>query len=150
MFKDGKYYITLKDVECEVSKEVHEVFYQGERHDKYLVEKDQAHNVVLLNISGLEADSDQEAFSSPEPSHEEMMIAREIHDTLHKCIDLLPESERALIQAIYFDGDTDKAYGNKQGVTQQAINKQRKKILEKLRIFMDKLGSFPDLVVFFL
>lgn len=32
MFKDGKYYITLKDVDYEVSKEVHEVFYQGERH----------------------------------------------------------------------------------------------------------------------
>ena len=49
----GKYYITLKGVHYEVSQEVHDAFYQAERQERYMAEKDQSHNLVILNISGI-------------------------------------------------------------------------------------------------
>lgn len=53
MQENGKFYIALNGVKYEGSKEVHEAFYQAERKEKYMAEKDQAHNVFLLHIAAV-------------------------------------------------------------------------------------------------
>lgn len=35
------------------------------------------------------------------------MLAKELKAQLHRCIEILPKTERELIQAIYFDGMSD-------------------------------------------
>jgi len=54
MQRNGKFYITLKGVHYEVSQEVHDAYYQEERKERYMAEKDQSHNLVILNRSGRE------------------------------------------------------------------------------------------------
>ena len=54
MQQHGKYYITLKGVHYEIGQEVHDAYYQAERQEWYMAEKDQIHNLVILNISGME------------------------------------------------------------------------------------------------
>lgn len=47
MQQHGKYYITLKGVHYEVSQEVHDAYYQVERQERYMAEKDQSRNARL-------------------------------------------------------------------------------------------------------
>lgn len=68
MQQHGKYYITLKGVHYEVSQEVHDAYYQVERQERYMAEKDQSHNLVILDILGmeeLEGERNQEHLASP-------------------------------------------------------------------------------------
>ena len=57
-------------------------------------------------------------------------------------MDALPRAEKELIQAIYFDGFTEKEYAVSSGLSQQGVSYRLRKILSKLRNFMDFIGSF--------
>ena len=147
MKENGKFFIAMNGEKYEVNQEVHDAFYQEERREKYIGEKDRAHNVFVLNIAGmeeLEVECDQELLASPEPSFDDQLIAKEMKDYLHQCLQMLPRAERELINAIYFDGESETSYARRTGFSQPTVNYHRKKILAKLRILMNKLGSFSD------
>lgn len=151
MQETRKYYIFLKGAKVEVNREVYEAYYQEERKVKYITEKDKAHNVVLLNIScmeELEAECDQSFLASPEPSIDEQLASKELRNCLHHCLQLLPKADRELIQAIYFDGETEKAYAQRIGISQPGVNYQRKKILMKLRDLLKKIGGYSESFIF--
>ena len=102
----GKYYITLKGVHYEVSQEVHDAFYQAERQERYMAEKDQSHNLVILNISGmeeLEEGRNQEHLASSQHGMESELIKKEMVEHLHQCLQMLPKAERDLIYAIFYE-----------------------------------------------
>ena len=67
-------------------------------------------------------------------------MTKEIHETLHRAVAALPRAERALIQAIYFDGLTE--YAVSSGLSQQGVSYRLKKILSKLKTSMNFIGSF--------
>lgn len=100
MQQHGKYYITLKGVHYEVSQEVHDAFYQAERQERYMAEKDQSHNLVILDILGmeeLEGERNQEHLASPQHGMESQLIKKEMVEYLHQCLQMLPKAERDLI-----------------------------------------------------
>ncbi len=59
-------------------------------------------------------------------------------ETLHRCIDLLTPKEKELIQALYFQGLSERDYAEFEGVSQNAIHKRKKRILAKLKKFIEK------------
>lgn len=72
--------------------------------------------------------------------HEEAIEAKERHEALEEAMKILSTRDRNLIQAIYYSGYSEKEYAEKLGVTQQAIHKKKKKILEQLRKEMEKFS----------
>lgn len=109
---NGKYYIALHGEVHEVSREVYQAYYQGKRKEKYIYEKDQAHENHILDISGmeeLEAESNS-CLASAESSIENQLLEQELHNHLHQCLQMLPEADQTLIQAIYFSGETESSY----------------------------------------
>ena len=146
-----KHYIVVNGEKTEVSQQVYYAYYQEERKEKYIVEKDNAHNVVPLNISGMEElEASQVCFTPAVPSIEDQVALQEVQTCLHQCIASLPRAERELIQALYFEGMTEKACAKKVGISQPSVNYQRKKILAKLRIMLDKMGGYDEYPIFFL
>lgn len=138
---NGKYYIALHGEVHEVSREVYQAYYQGKRKEKYIYERDRAHENHILDISGmeeLEVESDC-CLASAQPSIDDLLLARELHNHLHQCLQMLPEADRALIQAIYFSGETESSYAEALGLTHSTINRRHKKILAKLKRFMNSL-----------
>ncbi|MDD5864803.1 MAG: sigma-70 family RNA polymerase sigma factor [Firmicutes bacterium] len=136
-----KYYISLHGEAQEVSREVYQAYYQGKRKEKYIYERDQAHENHILDISGMEELEFESGYclASAQPSIDDLLLAKELHNHLHQCLQMLPEADRALIQAIYFSGETESSYAKKIGLTQPGISKRHKKILAKLRKFMNNL-----------
>ena len=114
-----------------------------ERQERSQEEKKQRNEVLSYDALdngetvGIEAVPDLTS-----PSMEERAVTREICEKLHRAVDALPRAERELIQAIYFDGFTEKEYAVSSGLSQQGVSYRLRKILSKLRNFMDFIGSF--------
>ena len=143
MADDQKYFIRLHGKEIEVSEDVYYAYYRMERQERWQEEKKQEHDVVSYDAMdngetvGAEAIRDLEA-----PSMEELAIARELSERLRHIVADLPKAERELIQAIYFEDIPVSDYAKRIGLTHRGVNKQRKKILSKLKMLLDIMGSF--------
>lgn len=138
-----KYMIKVGGKLVEVTPDVYYAYFRMERQERWQEEKQQGHAVVSYDALddgetvGVEVVPDLTT-----PSMEEAVMTREIHEKLHRALDALPKAERELIQAIYFDGFTEKEYAVSSGLSQQGVSYRLRKILSKLRIFMNFMGSF--------
>ena len=56
-----------------------------------------------------------------------------IETEIRRVMETLDESERSLIEAVYFSKMSEKAYGEMMGVSQQAVHKRKTRILRKMR-----------------
>lgn len=59
-----------------------------------------------------------------------------ITEELHKVIGELSEDDRNLIHALYFEGCSERVYAKRIGLSQVAVHKRKKQVLEKLRNMM--------------
>lgn len=138
-----KYMIKVEGKLVEVTPDVYYAYFRMERQERWQEEKQQGHAVMSYDALddgetvGVEVVPDLTT-----PSMEEAVMTREIHEKRHRALDALPKAERELIQAIYFDGFTEKEYAVSSGLSQQGVSYRLRKILSKLRIFMNFMGSF--------
>lgn len=143
MAEKEKYIIKIQGNLIEVTPDVYYAYFRMERQERWQEEKKQEHEVMSYDALdngetvGVEAIPDLAS-----PSLEELAIAKELNDRLHHAIAALPRTERELIQAIYFEGLTEREYAQKHGCSQNKVFKLRRIILSKLKMFLDIIGSF--------
>ena len=138
-----KYIIKVEGKLVEVTPEVYYAYFRMERQERWQEEKQQGHAVVSYDALddgetvGVEVVPDLTT-----PSMEEAVMTREIHEKLHRAVEDLPKTERELIHAIYFDGMTTREYAKLSGLSQTGVSYRLRKILSKLKSFMNFMGSF--------
>jgi RNA polymerase sigma factor (sigma-70 family) len=76
-------------------------------------------------------------FPDGEPLLENTFIRELEFKELHRCINLLNGDERDLIQALFFDELTIREYAEYTGKTKSSVDRKKKKILDKLKIFLN-------------
>ena len=138
-----KYMIKIQGKLIEVSEDVYYAYFRMERQERWQEEKKQEHEVV--SYDALDDGETVGAEAVPDvtsPSLEEIVIANELKDRLHHVVAALPKAERELIQAIYFEDISAGDYANQIGLSHRGVNKQRKRILSKLKMLLDIMGSF--------
>ena len=76
-------------------------------------------------------------FTSTEQSPEEYVISTEQSevDELYFNLAMLDDNEQALIRALFFDGKTIREYAEENGKSKSSVDRQKTKILEKLKNF---------------
>jgi RNA polymerase sigma factor (sigma-70 family) len=52
---------------------------------------------------------------------------------LKRCLSLLSKSDRAFINALFYEGMTEEEYAKKIGMTQPGVNQRKNRILKKLK-----------------
>lgn len=126
-------YIRVNDQLVEVTQEVYLTFYRMARRERFVVEKDRRAGVVLY--SDLDTDELVGEDVLPDYSHnvEEEAIANVMYRKLHDYLAHLPEQDRKLLQAIYFDDLTERQVGQRLGMAQKTVNDRKHKALKKLR-----------------
>ena len=138
-----KYVIKIQGELIEVSEDVYYAYFRMERQERWQEEKKQEHGVVsydaLDNGETVGAEAVPDLIS---PSLEDTAIEMELHNRLHHAVEVLPKAERELIQAIYFEGLTEKEYAQRYGMSQTGVSYRRRKILSKLKMFLDIMGCF--------
>ena len=138
-----KYIIRVEGELIEVSPDVYYAYFRMERQERGQEEKKQRNTVV--SYDALDTEETTGAETMPDlivPSLEHQIISREIRDTLHQAVDALPKAERELIKAIYFEGMTENDFAKASGMSQTGVSYRRRKILSKLKLLLDIMGSF--------
>ena len=68
-----------------------------------------------------------------QPDVYELVEQKLAKEELHKALEELTDEERKLMQALYFEGCSERAYAKEIGFPQVAVHKRKKQVLEKLR-----------------
>ena len=143
MADNEKYMIKIQGQLIEVSEDVYYAYFRMERQERWQEEKKQEHGVV--SYDALDTDETVGAeliMDTATPSMEELAIAKDLNERLHRIVEALPRAERELIKAIYFEGVTEEDYGKRTGMSQTGVSYRRRKILSKLKLFLDIMGCF--------
>lgn len=132
--------ITVDEQDVEVSEEVFLAYSQAERRERYIAEE--VEPGLVLSLDKLIEDGvplqkmGVEPIESAEDSVVELERKAERFQQLHKLPEALAEladSDRELIEALYFKGMSAREYARQQHVYHRAIIYRRDKILLKLQ-----------------
>ena len=147
-----EYIFALKAVVCPwafVSRQYgkveafHDAYFHMERQERWQEEKQQEHGVMSYDaLDNTETVGQENIADVGSPGLEENIIAEELRSRVRHAVAALPKAERELIQAIYYEGLSERVYAKQHGISQRGANKQRRKILSKLKMFLDFMGSF--------
>ena len=143
MSKNKQFYINIDGQRVPVTEDVYRAYYKMSRRERYLEERDRVNGKVLYSgmdtneMTGEETIPDLEAV----PVDEEI-IKDDLLDQLRKHLGSLNDSERELIDALFFsnngDGMSEREYAVMSGLSKTAVHARKIKVFEKLRDLMDK------------
>ena len=138
-----KYVIKIQGQLVGVPPEVYYAYFHMERQERWQEEKQQEHGVMSYDaLDNAETVGQENIADAGSPGLEENIIAEELRSRVRRAVAALPKAERELIQAIYYEGLSERVYAKQHGINQRGANKQRRKILSKLKMFLDFMGSF--------
>ena len=150
------YTITVDGENVEVSAEIYEAYAQGgykmenmelglkrdriNRDSGGKTLKDENGQTMVLPEREVSLDKLVEAdweYPSSEASPEVLFLASEFSEEaeLYRCLALLADEERTLVEALFFEGLTETEYGRKIGIKQQNVHKRKVRILKKIKNF---------------
>jgi len=139
------FFISIGGQRVEVSQEVYLTYYRSKRRDRYFERdiktetavRDKDGNVISYRPAKEDSlDRRMEAgeqFAAVQTSVEDTVLCDLMAEELHEALDKLPESERELMDALYFQGLTEREYTATSGIPQKTINDRKNKILTKLK-----------------
>ena len=125
---DGKYY--------ETTKEVYEVYYQMDRRERYLEERDLNKGVINFCDIDNEDYSAEEILSDKDKDIEEEVINKILIKTVLEAIMTLDEEEKWLIQELFFCGKSQRQLAKECGIPLMTLNCRKQKIIEKIKKYL--------------
>lgn len=123
--------------DVEVSEEVYCEYRRGQWRINKNEDKHRAGEIpfsVLLGGDGGEYENFSE-FADDSRSPELLLAEQEQIKILHTAMHNLPEEDRELLQAIFFEGLSEREYAKRQGVSQPTVHWKKVRILKNLKKF---------------
>jgi RNA polymerase sigma factor (sigma-70 family) len=129
-------FIPVHGTLMEVSEAEYRDFYKKRRRQKYLDEE--AARVGAFSYNALDADEfcGEDILVDDSPPIDAAVSDRLMLEALRSGLDRLSEDDRELLTALFFEGKGENAVARELGITQQAVNKRRRKALERLKELM--------------
>ncbi len=136
--------ITVDGMDVEVPEDVYLAYAQADRRERYIMEEQSSGK--LLSLEQMEEDALLPDYVGAEtaPSAETEALEREELRNLaeQKQILLLAllslkDTDRELINALFFDGASTREYAQRMGVSQRAVIKRRDRILRDLKKYFE-------------
>jgi len=123
--------ITIDGMDIEVTVEVFNAYSQGDRKERYLVERD-AGRIVSLERFAEDGISLECLMDKHIESAETTVLHTMLKEQAMAALMSLKSEELDLIQAVVMDGMTEQEYASNIGISQVAVHKRKKRILKKL------------------
>ena len=123
-----------------VTKKVYDTYRRTEWNIKDNDESFYEHEIQISGLIGGEDDAYENfrEFIDDVNIPENIFMTREGMVEVRNAVRILPVQERNLIVALYYERLTENEYADKIGVSQQYVSKSKKKILKKLKLFLEK------------
>lgn len=137
----GRYFIDMGDVVLEANEVEARNFKIEQNHSYYIqAQEDGRYTLSLYAAEDENRCTGEEIVADETQDVEAEVILRMECRALQMALYQLDKQSRLLIQALYFADErkTERDLAKKLGVSQNAINKQKKKILQKLKFLVVK------------
>ena len=133
---EKRYYIPVDGKYYETTKEVYEVYYQMDRRERYLEERDL--NKGVTNFCDIDNGdySAEEILSDKDTDIEEEVINKILMKTVLEAISILDEEEKWLIQELFFCGKSQRQLAKECGIPLMTLNCRKQKIIEKIKKYL--------------
>ena len=136
MSQNKKYTIVIKRQRVEVSEAVYRAYHkerEAERYQNKLIRQNEL-SLERFHEDGVNIDY---LIVRVQPDILERLIHREQLESLWSALQSLSDDERSLINELFFNDKKEADLAEELLVTQQAISKRKKKILNKLKKMID-------------
>ncbi len=132
-------YIKIRGKLVAVTEEIYYTYYHMGRQRRTQAEKDGRRQVASYDALDTEDSLGIDLLVDRDsPSVEELAIANVMAEKLRRCLALLPEGERALLDKIYFSGQSEYAVAQTLGIPRMTVHNRKVKALCKLKKMMVK------------
>ncbi|MEM6994334.1 MAG: sigma-70 family RNA polymerase sigma factor [Myxococcota bacterium] len=85
--------------------------------------------IVLTKLSRVEPDR---LASKAEGSAEEVLLSEELRTVLHETVAECPDEDRALIEALYFEGETMHTFAKRTGKSVSTVSRRHARVMRRL------------------
>ena len=145
MAEREKYYIGLNGQTFEVSRELYEAYYKGQRKEKYFthdlkqehikVDKETGERIIVPSREDsyerlLEA---EKQFAEDVEDVEDAAVRAVMLEKLNEALHTLTDEEVAIIHALFYQEISEVELAKKLGIARTTLQSRKYKILEKLR-----------------
>ena len=133
------YYLRVSGTMVKVTEEVYRTYYQFKDHQKHLERMERKHGQFSYDALDTSERSGEAMLSDFfAPSIEEIAIAHVMYEKLHCSLDKLSQAEKQLIQALSYEGLSEREDAARIGISQKGVNKRKHAIQKKLRKMLEK------------
>lgn len=140
--------ITVDGEIVEVTDAVYQVYAQADRRERYITEEVEPGMILSLDklledevpLETLGVELEDSAESLVLEREQSGMISQQ-RGILYSALDSLDQSERQLIEALFFERVSIREYSRRIGVTHRAIIKRRDHVLKKLKSFFENFDK---------
>lgn len=133
---EDRRFIPLHGMLMEVTPEQYQDFYKDRRRQKYLQERSKENRDISLDMLTMEQFNGVDILAS-DMDIEEQVTQKIMLDKLHSSLVLLTEEEQEWIQALFFEGKTEREWSAQTGIPQKTINDRKRRILSKLKKLLE-------------
>ena len=134
----NKYFLPLHGMLMEVTEDEYRSYYKDKRRQKYIDERSYENGDVSYDALDSSDMLGESVLVDIETNVEEQVTNKIILEQLHNAFLLLSEEEQNVITAIFKNNLTERELAKQKGVYHNAIHKQKNRILEKLKKFLNK------------
>lgn len=134
----NKYFLPLHGMLMEVTEEEYRSYYKDKRRQKYIDERSRENGDFSYDSLDSSDMLGESVLVDIETNVEEQVTNKIILEQLHNAFLLLSEEEKEVITAIFKNNLTERELAKQKGVYHNAIHKQKNRILEKLKKFLNK------------
>ncbi len=136
---EKKFYIRVPGEKVEVTEEIYLTYYRSRRRDRAQRERDKYNGLVFYNSLDTDDTLGEEVISDSDvPSVEDLAVNNILQEKLNHCLAMLSETERELINALYFEGLTERQFAKQTGKHYMTIHNRKVRVLLKLKKMIDK------------
>ncbi|MCL2401132.1 MAG: sigma-70 family RNA polymerase sigma factor [Oscillospiraceae bacterium] len=129
-------FIYINSTAVSVTEEVYYTYHKMKRYEKTLVEKDHRNRLIHYDAWDDEFISKVPINGNLISTPEDIVVLKQTRLRLYQSLSLLPEAERDLIRALFFEGKSIAALSKQLKIPPRTIGYRRDRTLKNLREMM--------------
>ena len=135
-YKD-KLFLPLYGMLMEVSESTYLEFYRLQRRQKYIDERSRENKDIPYDSLTTDEFNGEDILVDDGESVEDQAVRNVTAEEIRFRISLLKPADQELVQAMFFEGLSERQYAEKCGVNRNAIHKRKVRILEELKKLLE-------------
>ena len=134
---ESKFFIPVQGYLLEVDQGQYEDFYRAKERQKYLRKLDAKYGLLSIEAFDTEDDNGTDYIQAETEDVAETVAHLLLLDKLRLIITMLKKEDQDLIQAMFYEGLTERQYAERCGVNRNAVHKRKVRILAQIKKLLE-------------